>query len=268
MINKITEHDLPQLKPLLDQSAGYEISLSDETEYFKTEKPSNWFLASRDGRSVGFVRCFPQGDWGTAEFFIDETDPLAESLLKTFIDQSYFSNGFRLRFEVPVSNRSLIELLKKTGVKDKVETYCRYEIDLAGIPQNTISAYKARPEDVLQVKASFENLHPVAESEILKWINKENVYANRLNDEIASAAQVLIYGEHAEIIRVATNKGFLNRGCAFSLLSSVHSNLKSQGIKNIFLKVDQKKEPARSLYEKLGYNHNKSKDEVWLSKIY
>lgn len=269
MINRITEESLPLLKPLLNRSAGYDINLSDEIEYFKSAKPNNWFFASRNGHPVGFVRCFPQGNWGTTELFISEENAaLVKSLLKIFIAHSFFDKGFRLRFEVPASNRSLIELLIETGFKDRIETFCHYEINLAEVLQNTTPAYKAQPEDVSQVKASFENLHPIDEQNVSNWIEDGNVYIHRLNEEIAAAAQVYVYGDCAEINRVATNKRFLNRGCAYSLLSSIHRTLQSENIWSVFLKVDENKAPARSLYEKMGYTHNKSKDQVWLTKIY
>ncbi|MGZ3746575.1 MAG: GNAT family N-acetyltransferase [Pseudobdellovibrionaceae bacterium] len=269
MINRIAEETLPLLKPLLDRSAGYNTCLSDEVDYFKSAKPNNWFYASREGHPVGFIRCFPQGNWGTVELFLyKEENILIKPLLQAFIERSFFDKDFRLRFEIPVSNDSLRELLIDFGFNDRVEKFCYYEIDLAEVPQNFNIADKAQLEDISQVKAAFENLHPVDEQEVSNWIEDGNVYISHLNDEIATAAQVYVYGNCAEIKRIATNIRFLNSGCAYSLLSSIHGTLKSDGIMSVFLTVDENKTPARSLYEKIGYIHNKNKDQVWLSKIY
>lgn len=271
-INKFEPADLSKLKPLLNKSAGYDIGLEDELEYFRSIIPMNWFYICEENTPIGFIRCFPQGTWGTVELFIDLKDSptkiaIAELLLETFLQHTSFEKGFRLRFEIPSSDVELIQLIKEVEFKDRIETFLHYQKNLLNLNQ-PIAAHKAQFEDAAQIKNAIENLHEVAEEEVLNWIGSENIYIHRLDSKIASAAQVFRHGNSAEINRIATNSAFLRRGSALALLISIHGDLKGSGVETVFLKVDEQKVPARKLYEKVGYQRAHDKDQVWLSKVF
>ena len=271
-LRKFESTDLKKLKPLMDKAAGYETSLEDELEYFKSVAPMNWFYLCQNDNPLGYIRCFPQGNWGTTELFVDLEESttklrVTKELLKAFTRHTVFEKGFRLRFEIPAHSTETISLIKEFGFTDRIESFFHYEKDLLN-SERLSPALKGSLENVAPIKSAFENLHPVSEDEITEWIISGNVYVHQLDSHIASAAQVYIYGNTAEINRIATNPSYLRRGSALALLNSIHSELAINGVRKVILKVDEQKHPARALYEKIGYQRIREKDQVWLSKIY
>lgn len=69
-------------------------------------------------------------------------------------------------------------------------------------------------------------------------------------------AGYLIHSEafdEAEILRIGTAEGFQKQGFATALLEHLFSDLKSRGFRNVFLEVRSRNLPAKSLYEKMGF---------------
>ena len=97
----ITKDILLQMQDILNCSAGYEVSLEDEIEYFDPQGAAMW-RAARDanGQWLGFVRSFKRSpEWSQAEFFVRSTvenrKEVAVSLLSSFKKASKFPSGHR-----------------------------------------------------------------------------------------------------------------------------------------------------------------------------
>lgn len=59
--------------------------------------------------------------------------------------------------------------------------------------------------------------------------------------------------DEAEIITIGVNPEMRRQGIASAMICIIEKNIKNQGIKKIFLEVASTNEPAKKLYQNLGY---------------
>ena len=59
--------------------------------------------------------------------------------------------------------------------------------------------------------------------------------------------------DEAEIITIGVNPEMRRNGTASAMIRITEKNIKNQGVKKIFLEVASTNEPAKKLYENLGY---------------
>ena len=59
--------------------------------------------------------------------------------------------------------------------------------------------------------------------------------------------------DHADIMNVAIDPAYRRRGIAEALIGELECALKARGVEGVLLEVRVSNEPARSLYEKLGF---------------
>lgn len=59
--------------------------------------------------------------------------------------------------------------------------------------------------------------------------------------------------DQADMMNIAVDPDYRRRGIAELLVGALESKLKERGIKSLFLEVRVSNEPARTLYEKIGF---------------
>lgn len=59
--------------------------------------------------------------------------------------------------------------------------------------------------------------------------------------------------DQADMMNIAVDPDYRRRGIAERLVGALESKLKERGIKSLFLEVRVSNEPARTLYEKIGF---------------
>ena len=113
---------------------------------------------------------------------------------------------------------------------------------------------------------SAEDLAEVAEIERLcfsvPWTEKsleillsgDNFGVVAVKDgQIAAYVGVISAPPEADITKVATHPDFRRRGLGEAVISALKAEAAERGIETLFLEVRRSNEPARRLYEKLGF---------------
>ena len=62
-----------------------------------------------------------------------------------------------------------------------------------------------------------------------------------------------VVDDEAEIITIGVNPEMRRQGIAIAMITIIEKNIKNQGVKKIFLEVALTNEPAKKMYENLGY---------------
>jgi hypothetical protein len=98
-LSPITRDHLFQMQDILNESAGYAVSIADEVEHFDATTINGWWLAKTSdcGHLIGFVRHFKQNsDWSLGQIYvspdIENRDFVAEALLDNFQNSVQFPN--------------------------------------------------------------------------------------------------------------------------------------------------------------------------------
>ncbi len=271
-IFQIAVDSLVDLKPLLDKSAGYEVALQDEVEYFQRLTNSNGFYArSANGRVAGFVRSFQfEPTCSLIEFYVDpdcgHRKLLAYELFQKFQDQLKSKTEHRWRVDLLHSDTEMNEVIQDLQFADEIKIFRYFEIDPKSVnlvdPETSLDQ-SADPMDVATV-LSF--LSPVSEYDAQMWMNDEQLRILKLNSEIICVAQVFINDDSAEIVRISTHPEYKSQGYGAKLMAQFIQELRLKKISRLFLKVEEKNEQAMRFYNKLGFQENVSLKQYWYSK--
>lgn len=268
-IQKIDLAALQDMESLLSKSMGGPTSMADEIEYFTEENPSSWlFTTDTQNQKIGFVRYFPQNaEWSQAELFVDECverKSVIRSLLEKFLKNLSFPKGHRLKFEFKALDKDLNTAFDELHADKKKQNFHHFEmvIEAEATPLSS-----ERPEGICadELAKVLSHLHPVTATEAKKWLDNDLIRLQRAGDKIAAAAQVKIYPESAEIVRIATHQDFLRQGHAKSLVESLKSELSVAKVPKIFLKVEDVRTPAIAFYKCIGFQEVTEKKEIWHS---
>lgn len=270
VLEKITPSILVSLQQSLSLSAGYEVSTDDELEYFHEHPHNKWFIAKNlSNDHIGFIRHFDLGNWAQVEIFVSDQVAkrglVAKDLIQKLIDENQFS-GLRLRFDILEEDKEINQAIENMGLSEKKQRLLYFEIDELCKTGASLDFDVITDEDAPQVADVLSHLHPVTEPQVKAWIKSRDLRASRVEGKLASVVQVSISDKSAEIVRIATHKDFLRRGLALSLLEQIKSEMRDKGVKRIFLKVDEEKRPAVSLYKRVGFIERKELTENWHSK--
>lgn len=270
-INIIDLKTLGTMEALLSASVGYPTSMPDEISYFEEESPKGWLCAAdKDGNKVGFIRYFNQGnDWSHGELYVEPKallrKTIAVELLNSFLALNLFTAGHRLRFDFTSSDGELNGIFKNLKHKYKHQTFHYFEIetsDQSGSQNHEVSCQSVNLKEVAE---TLSNLHPVSEGEAQDWLGDGSLRIEMSGEHVAAVAQINFYPDSAEVNRIATNKNFLRRGCARSLLEKISKELYARGIKKLFLKVEDVRTPAISFYKAVGFLEVIENKETWHS---
>lgn len=269
-IFKIDRDILVRIENLLSASAGYQTSMPDELEYFDSESSKNWFVAlDKKETPIGFIRCFNQGEWSQGEVFVSprvDRKSIATDLLKKFIESNTFESGHRLRFDVADSDHEFKTCIEQLGLNQKSQTFFYYELEL---PKKTVIGESQQTDmSALEIAETLSNLHPVRLDEVETWIQNKSIRTVSYEGRVTAAAQIFEYGDSAEINRIATNANFLRRGFSKALMQNICNELSQNGVKKLFLKVEDTRKPAINFYESFGFIKNESKTQTWFSKYF
>ena len=258
----------------MNRSAGYQVSMEDELQYYNADSSSGWLVA-RDcaNRNVGFIRRFEQGaDWSLGEIFIETTiqdrKSVAQKLLSEFNEKIELPAAHRLRFDISNSDVELNGALEELGFSQKKKEFHHYEIPLISEFRTDTAIVLPTRERAREVAETLSCLHPVTETEAIKWIEEDSIRAVSMENRISSAAQVYDRGCSAEINRIATHSDFMRKGSATTLLHQVCRELRTKGKTTLFLKVENIRQPAISFYKSFGFSEVKEKGQVWHSRRY
>lgn len=273
-VTNIDKDTLLQMHGILSRSAGYDISIQDEIDYFDPGKTTAWFLAAdQEGEHLGFIRFFEMNsDWSLAEFYIDShlknREDVGEKLLQSFKQAASFGSGHRLRFDVLLRDHLINNLLMEKDFSHKKQTFKYFEMDLISFDDIHFKRSNSENINAAQVTEVLSNLTPVDLEEVLSWIDRDQVRFITNDRHIVAAAQISYDEESVEIVRIATHLDFLRQGFAEKLISDICKESFQAEKKKIYLKVDSEKLPAIHLYKKIGLKEIEDKTQFWHSKYY
>lgn len=298
---EINRKILAEMQDVLSRSAGYQVSLTDELEYYEaisrsgTNITNSWILALQRDQHLGFIRYFCQSeDWSLGEFFVEKfvenrTD-LATNLLREFQDRSSFTKGHRLRFDILKSDFELNQVIEKAGFSQKRQLFLHFERETKNISELFLIKQTANKADSLFAKNNINisgtpiienivnstdskavaeilsHLHPVSNSDAEAWIKTGSIRIVSAHGKIAAAAQIYESNDTLEINRIATHSDFLRQGFAQKLIESILIEAKNKNKKCVYLKVEDLRLPAIELYKKTEFNENESKAQYWHSR--
>ena len=78
-----------------------------------------------------------------------------------------------------------------------------------------------------------------------------------VNGEVIAYLFVSYFGVDANILKIAVDYKYRNRGIAKKLLLEMFDLLKENCVENLFLEVDDQNEPALNLYKSLGFENTR-----------
>lgn len=267
-----TINSFPLLKELLDQSAGYDVSLKDEVEYFNQAQSTSWqYAVNNENKPNGFIRFFRHsGGFCTGEIFVPLEDRQREEtlclLLDNFLERFEIQSKDRVRFDIPMNDLVLINSLKSKGFISLIETYICYakDIDKKEISYNDL-IYPSM-EQFEKIKETLNQIHSFSNEEIENGINSRNILTLDFNNDFAVASRFSIKEDKAEIIEIVTHQKYRNKGLGLRFLELMSNHLSDKGIKNIYLFVKDNNLLAIKLYEKAGFSKDTCRSQIWLSK--
>jgi ribosomal protein S18 acetylase RimI-like enzyme len=271
-IYPIAVDSLVDLKPLLDRSAGYEVTLQDEVEYFQRLTNSNGFYArTANGRVAGFVRSFQfEPTWSLIEFYVDPDfgyrKLLAYELFQKFQGQLNLKTDHRWRVDILHSDTEMNEVIQALEFADEVKIFRYFNLDLGTVKMMNQPAGIVKSADPMDVAEVLSFLSPVSEYDAQMWMNDDQIRILKIKNDVVCAAQVFINDDCAEIVRISTNPQFKSQGYGSKLIAEFIQELVFKKIPRLFLKVEDKNETAVGFYKKLGFQENTSLRQYWYSK--
>lgn len=269
----ITYEHLSQMKDILNESAGYEISLADELAYFDSTEINGWWLSmTSDGQPIAFIRHFKQNsNWSLGEIFISpkiqDRAFIANALLEKFQNSVQFPKAHRLKFDINSHDEVLNRTLKEKGFSEKNQVF-RF-LECFNIAFDTSS--KTQPISVLdarEVSEVLSHLHPVSANDVKKWIEKGTILAVRDQGKIVSAAQIYEFDDAIEVNRFATHEKYLRQGFAKKMMNAIFQQAGILTKKYIFLRVADDRIPAITFYRSVGFLENPKKCQIRHSRWY
>lgn len=214
---------------------------------------------------------FKQGDdWSLAELYVKPNRPdrknIAIALLKEFKDKISFKKGHRLRFDVLKSDNEINNAIESMGLSQNKQHFLHFEYNLkdyAGNKENIQTEFDS--EEIAEV---LSHLSPVSISEVQHWINDKKIRGVFNQERLVCAAYLLESDETMEISRIATHSNFLRQGFASKLIRVILNEAKRYSKEKVYLKVDQIKNPAISLYKSIGFKELEEKTQIWHSSYF
>jgi GNAT superfamily N-acetyltransferase len=269
----INREVLEGMHDVFSASAGYDVTMSYEFDYFESSNPQGWLIVrNSQQRNVGFIRHFFTAgtDWTLGELYlstsIENRKYLAETLLRKFSEIHSFPAKHRLRFDLGIHDRDLNEAIEASGFSEKKQFFHHFELNC---PCGNIStAPIARTAEPTQVAETLSNLHPVSETDALTWMKEDSLRILLHNEMVVAAAQIYDRADSVEINRIATHPQSLRAGHGRKLMEAIFAEVRSAGKSHIFLKVEAVKKPAIALYQSCGFVEIPDKAQVWHSRWY
>ncbi|MDO9183233.1 MAG: GNAT family N-acetyltransferase [Bacteriovorax sp.] len=267
-----TVESLLLLKDLLDQSAGYDISIEDEVEYFNPAQSTSWLYTVNDENlPTGFIRFFRHsGGFCSGEIFVPHKDKQREEvlclLLDNFLERFEFQPKDRVRFDIPINDLALTNSLKSKGFISLIETYICYKKDLNKKENNLNDLIYPTMEQFEKIKETLIQIHSFSDEEIETAITTKNILTIDYNNDFAVASRFSIKDDKAEIIEIVTDQKYRNKGLGSRFLEVMANHLFDKGIRNIYLFVKDSNLPAIKLYEKADFTIDDGRSQIWLSK--
>lgn len=271
-IYPISVDSLSYLKPLFDRSAGYEVTLQDEVEYFQRQTRSNGLYARNStGQVVGFVRSFEfEPTWSLIEFYVDlncgHRKLLASELFQKFQVEFSLKANHRWRVDLLFSDVEMNEVVQESKFADEFKIFRYFELDLKSVKLKDQQLILVKSGDPMEAATVLSFLSPVSEYDAQMWINDDKLRILKMNNEIICVAQVFIHDDCAEIVRISTKPQYRAHGYGSKLIDQLVQELVTQKIPWLFLKVEDKNEEAIGFYQKLGFQENKGLKQYWYSK--
>lgn len=264
---------LSGMQKILSLSAGYEVNIVDELEYFDPGNSSSWILAiDSSGQHLGFIRQFKQGpSWSLGEIYVKPQAPnrkeLSEKLVKKFQTVATFEEGHRLRFDLLKSDSTLNEVIQQFGYSQQAQTFLHFEL-ITGVDRQVTFTQNKLTLNPLEVAEVLTYLHPVSVSEAVQWISSGTIRAVCSGARVVAVAQIYDYEGAIEINRIATHADFLRKGFGTKLIDEILLEAKFKGKNKVFLKVEDIRTAAILLYKKSGFAEDPSKTQRWHSSWY
>ncbi len=84
-----------------------------------------------------------------------------------------------------------------------------------------------------------------------------------IGDQSKGLVSVMMLGDEAEILRVVVENSVRLQGVASKMLNELFVTLNKQGVKKVFLEVNNQNYPALSLYKKLGFKEISRREEYY-----
>jgi ribosomal protein S18 acetylase RimI-like enzyme len=260
------------LKNLLDQSAGYLVSIEDEIEYFNRITATSWHYAvDKNERPIGFIRLFRQsGGFCPGEFYVpldtENREVVINSLLTNFLERFNFQLKDRVRFAISMSDLASISILKSAGFTSRIEEYHYYEKIIIESKNNNGILVTPSLEHFEKTKKTLLQIHDFSDEEIKEAIKEKRILALVSNEIFSVISRFGRSDDKAEIIEIVTDKDYRNQGLGLNFLNLMTDHFSILGIKSIYLFVKEDNKAAIRLYEKANFIKNNKKSQIWLSK--
>lgn len=261
------------MQDILSESAGYNVNLADEVEYFDPIASIGWYLATTpEGRPVALIRHFKQNsEWSLGELYvkpgIQNRALIASSLLERFQKSVQFPSPHRLRFDIHSHDVDLNSTLKNAGFSERIQIFRYFEWH-KGKTDDAHETHSLSVSDAQEVAEVLSHLNPVSEDEAQKWIENQAIMAIRERGRIVAAAQMYESDDTLEVNRFATHAKYLRQGFARKLMKAIFSESKKRNKKCVYLKVEDIRLPAISFYRSVGFIENQNKCQTWHSRWY
>lgn len=196
-----------------------------------------------------YSRKVSEGDMASSDIVVGVTPEHAQALAERFPQYAGKIKSFPLQvanaYETEESYHDCCESIKANiflmfGIKDNCITIRK--MDLSGASNSA-----ALEAETFSNPWKFEDIVRIAESDgyIALCAYYEYEYAG-----FVTSYAVL---DEGNIISIATVPKFRKRGVATALIGELSKMMKSRGVKKLMLEAREKNAPARSLYEKIGF---------------
>ena len=259
----IARDDLAILEPLLRASYGEgEFSIADEIDYFPNPAPKDWFWASDQGLSVGFLRHFAaDSEISVAELHAPDSF-VAQALLEHFAAHHELPEGQQLRFDLSPAMSDLETIIREIGEVAEVVNIHHFEKRIAPMPE--LHSELQAVSNFHRVTQILGALKPYSADQLKHLHAQGQLFVIYEHQSPAAAAHIQSKtADTLEIVTLATDVNHRQQGHARALLRDLEQYAAQHSL-SIEFQVRADNAPAIRLYERAGYRSDEGRSVRWL----
>jgi N-acetylglutamate synthase len=220
----------------------------------------DWLLRAAEGFTGRANSALPLGDPGR---------PLDEAL--AVVTEWYHARGLPPMIAVPVSlgadqpGLALDHQLsqRQWGTRSGPAFVMVADLPLAGRLAGRLAADRevrvaSEPDDAWAAMYHYrgqDHLPPIA-LKVLTSAEDQSFVSIRTAEDILAIARLSVAGGRAGITAVEVNPAYRRQGLGLAITAAVCREAELRGIRQVFLQVEVANDPARALYERLGFRYS------------